>query len=103
MIRKNSFKSILFSFLIGGAIGGTLALLYAPKEGKKLRKDISKKTKDILEEGKNVSEQVWSETKEKVGNIMDGANEVLSKAKDLIVDETSKIKSSAKDIYKNLK
>ena len=80
--------------LIGGAIGGAVALLFAPKPGRDIRSDISQRTKEIIEDGKNTSEQLWTGTKEKVGNIMDGANEVLNKARTLIVDEASKVKSA---------
>lgn len=87
---------IFVSFLIGGAVGSAIALLYAPKEGKQLRTDISEKTKEIIEDGKNTTEQVWTETKEKVSNIMDGANELLSKAKVLVTDETKRVKDAVK-------
>jgi gas vesicle protein len=99
MSENNNKIKILVSFLIGGAIGGAIALLYAPKEGRQLRTDISQKTKEIIEEGKNSTEQVWSGTKEKVGTIMDGANDFLNKAKVLIVDESNKIKGAVKIGY----
>ena len=102
MSENNNKIGILVSFLIGGAIGGAIALLYAPKEGKQLRTDISQKTKEIYEDGKNSTEQVWTDTKEKVGSIMDGANELLSKAKVLIVDETDRVKSAVKSGYNKL-
>jgi gas vesicle protein len=91
---------IFFSFLIGGAVGSAIALLYAPKEGKQLRTDISEKTKEIIEDSKNTTEQVWTGTKEKVNNIMDGANELLSKAKVLVTDETKRVKDAVKSGFK---
>jgi gas vesicle protein len=102
MSENNNKIKIMISFLIGGAIGSAIALLYAPKEGRQLRTDISLKTKEIIEEGKNTTEQVWTDTKEKVGNIMDGANELLGKAKILIVDESNRVKSAVKTGYKKL-
>jgi gas vesicle protein len=102
MSENNNKAKILISFLIGGAIGSAIALLYAPKEGRQLRTDISQKTKEIIEEGKNSTEQVWNGTKEKVGTIMDGANDFLNKAKTLIVDETKRVTSAVKTGYKKL-
>jgi len=96
---ENKVK-VLISFIIGGAIGSGIAVLYAPKPGSQLRTDISQKTKEIIEDGKNSSGQLWSDTKVKVGNIMDGANELLSKAKNLIVDEAKKVKSAVSVGYK---
>jgi len=94
MSENNNSGKIFISLLIGGAIGGAVALLFAPKPGRDIRSDISQRTKEIIEDGKNTSEQLWTGTKEKVGNIMDGANEVLNKARTLIVDEASKVKSA---------
>ena len=90
---------ILISLLIGGAVGSAIALLFAPKSGREIRSDISQKTKEIIEDGKNTSEQLWTGTKEKVGNIMDGANEILNKARILIVDEAKKVKTAASAGY----
>jgi gas vesicle protein len=95
MSENSNAGKIIISVLIGGAIGSALALLFAPKSGREIRSDISQKTKEIIEDGKNTSEQLWTGTKEKVGNIMDGANEVLNKARTLIVDEAKKVKSAA--------
>lgn len=90
---ENKLK-IMLSFLIGGTIGGAVALLFAPKPGRELRTDISQKTKELIEDGKNSSEQIWNGTKEKVGTLMDGANEVLNKAKHIIVDEAKRVKTA---------
>ena len=95
MSENSNAGKIIISVLIGGAIGSALALLFAPKSVREIRSDISQKTKEIIEDGKNTSEQLWTGTKEKVGNIMDGANEVLNKARTLIVDEAKKVKSAA--------
>lgn len=102
MSENNNKIGIMISFLVGGALGGAIALLYAPKEGRQLRTDISQKTKEIYEEGKHSTEQAWTDTKEKVGNLMDGANELLNKAKVLIVDETDRVKSAVKTGYNKL-
>jgi gas vesicle protein len=37
-------------FLLGGAIGAVIALLYAPKSGKEMREDLKRKTEELLEE-----------------------------------------------------
>ena len=39
-MSSDKSKGLLFGFLAGGVIGAVLALLYAPKSGKELRKDI---------------------------------------------------------------
>ena len=40
-------KGLFKGAVIGAAVAGTLALLFAPKAGKELREDISKKAKEL--------------------------------------------------------
>ena len=99
-MENNNKIKVLISFLIGGTIGGAVALLFAPKPGRELRTDISQKTKDLIEEGKNSSEYIWTGAKEKVGNVYNGANEFVGKVKKIIVDETNNIKNAVQVGYK---
>jgi len=48
--EKNLSKGLLIGFLAGGAIGAIIALLYAPKSGKELRKDIKDKADEYMGE-----------------------------------------------------
>ncbi len=89
-------KGLLTGFLIGGAIGGAIALLYAPKSGKLLRDDISRKTNELIGEGKIKSEQLWNDTKEQVGSTLDSANDFLNTSKEKIRNKTEKVKDAFK-------
>jgi gas vesicle protein len=89
-------KGLLAGFLIGGAIGGAIALLYAPKSGKLLREDISRKTNELIGEGKIKSEYLWNNTKEKVGSTLDSANNFLNTSKENIKNKTEKVKDAFK-------
>ncbi len=70
MSEKSSGDTILV-FLLGGAIGACLGLLFAPQSGKETRKkvkvlfdDLSEKTDELLEEGKSrIEEMVRSKAK----------------------------------------
>src|SRR6266850_2201697 len=93
--RNGMAKGLLIGLLIGGAVGAVAALLYAPKSGKELRSDIKKKagdmaedaeqymkaarsrTADIINQGKQRSDQLISETKEKAEHILGDAEKVL--------------------------
>lgn len=64
MSEKNNGDTIL-AFLLGGAIGACLGLLFAPKSGKETRKkvkiffdDIGEKTGELIEEGKEKFEEL---------------------------------------------
>ena len=45
-------SGFILSFLIGSAVGSAIALMYAPKSGKHLRNDISRKTGELIDQGK---------------------------------------------------
>ncbi|OGS46595.1 MAG: hypothetical protein A2539_08780 [Elusimicrobia bacterium RIFOXYD2_FULL_34_15] len=69
MSEKKSGETIL-AFLLGGAIGACLGLLFAPKSGKETRKkvkmffdEISEKTGEIIEEGKDKIEELVHSSK----------------------------------------
>lgn len=89
-------KKFLLSFLLGGAIGSVIALLYAPKSGKHLRDDISRKTNELIGEGKLKSEHLWDKTKERVENTLDSANDFLSTSKEKIMNKAGKVKDTFK-------
>ncbi len=89
-------KGLLAGFLIGGAIGGAIALLYAPKSGKLLRNDISRKTNELIGEGKLKGEHLWNNTKEQVECTLDSANDFLNTSKEKIKNKTEKVKDAFK-------
>jgi len=55
---------IVVAFILGGLIGASLALLYAPKSGAEIRKDIKKKTKEIKKKTMNAAEALYEEIEE---------------------------------------
>ncbi len=89
-------KKLFISFLLGGAIGGTIALLLAPKSGKLLRNDISRKTSELIEEGKVKTDHLWNKAKEEVGSSLDSANDFLNASKVNIMNKAGKVKNAVK-------
>jgi gas vesicle protein len=96
MTAPQKTKGFLAGFLIGGAIGGSIALLYAPKSGKNLRNDISRKTNELISEGKIKTDHLWNNTKEEVGSILDSANDFLNTSKDKIMNKAGNVKDAIK-------
>ena len=92
MSNIKMINGIFLSFLLGGAIGGAIALLYAPQKGKNLRKDIRKKTKGFIKEGKKITHDSWNDAKEKAENIIESANDALTSNYDKIVRKTEQLK-----------
>jgi len=57
-----SDNSFLTGLLAGAAIGGIIALLYAPKSGKETREQLKKKFSELEEELENLKGQASQKT-----------------------------------------
>jgi len=90
---ENFRKGMLIGFLTGGALGAALALLYAPKSGKELRKDIRDKSDEYLDE----AEKYIAEAKDKA---IDLINEGKKRSEKLIKDAKDKSDQLLKDAEK---
>ena len=114
----------MIGFLTGGIVGAVIALLYAPKSGKELRKDIKDKAdewkdeaekyiadakdkaKEMINEGKQKSERIISDAKTKTDEILKDAEKMFHDAKTKTVKETGDLKSAIKagmDAYRESK
>lgn len=91
MKRINAF---FVSFLVGSAVGSTIALLYAPKPGKYLRNDISRKTNEMLEDGKKLTSDTWNGAKKAAESTLENANDFLNTGVEKITNKTEKIKEA---------
>jgi gas vesicle protein len=92
-------KWYLLSFLVGGAVGSSIALLYAPESGRHLRKDIKRKTNDYIEDGKKIVSDTWSDAKETAESALESANEFLNSGMEKIMRKTEKAKNALKSGY----
>jgi gas vesicle protein len=93
-------KRILLGFLMGSAVGSTIALLYAPKPGKQLRNDISRKTRELIEDSKKITADTWDGAKEFAENAYDSASVVLKSNVEKVERKTDKVKDAFKSGYK---
>jgi gas vesicle protein len=87
-------KKVAGAFLLGGMIGGLVALLYAPKSGRQTRKDISRTARRI----KNETADLVEET---VQGINDFAGDVKDKVTDIIERGIELTDDAKKEIIKN--
>jgi len=118
----NSYsKGFLLGAIVGGAVGAITALLLAPKSGKELREDLSRKSSDLIDkaqdiigekqtqiltgvnEGKIQADKIVQNAKEQAGSLMNSADRMIqearfraSSAKEIIQDNTAKIMDAVK-------
>src|SRR4030042_813798 len=89
-------KGLLLGFLAGGVIGAVVALLYAPKSGRELRKDIKMKTDEYIED----AEKYINDAREKAKHVI---NEGKKKSEKIIDDAKLKSEAILKDAEKLFK
>lgn len=102
-------------FLLGGALGAVLALLYAPKTGKEMREDIKrrvedlveeadkelaraqKRAEDIIESGKVKAEKLRKEAEELAARTRESAASTLNAGKDKAVKGVEEKRAPTKE------
>lgn len=95
-------KKGLGKFAVGAGLGASLALLFAPKKGSDLRKDIKKKLDEVMHHvDKMTVEDIKKEFTDKVDEIKTGIEE-LDKEKVLKVAKKKgeELKDKANDLVK---
>jgi gas vesicle protein len=81
-------------FFLGLATGAVLGLLYAPKPGVELRKDIKEKAVEFYEKGREVAES----TAEKIKTGYESSKKKVAEVSESIGERIQDIKESAKKI-----
>ncbi len=78
---QSSYSGLLY-FLIGGGIGATLGLLFAPKAGVELRTDISDLTRKGYDETVDLAHQIKAQSVDLAHQIKEQSAEVYSSLKE---------------------
>ncbi|MGE5410850.1 MAG: YtxH domain-containing protein [Clostridiales bacterium] len=79
--RSNSVTGFFTGILLGGVVGGIVALLYTPLPGKKLRKQISRKTDEIIDDMNDyyqVVEDMIKDGRKKAESLIDDARKIVA-------------------------
>lgn len=106
---KEYARGLILGSIIGGAVGAVLALLFAPKSGKELRRDIASKTNELYKKATDylteldaqVDEKVWNtvnEGKIKAQSIIESAKSQAQK----ILESAQKLVDEAKEKAQNV-
>ena len=112
IVKEKNKKSYIGGLITGGIIGVITGILMAPKSGKEIRKDISDKTDEILNDTDKLlnnakekateiisettkkAEKIIKETGNKVESLMNCTDELLILSKDKVKDSLSRVKGS---------
>lgn len=100
---ENNRSGALLAFLVGGAVGAALALLYAPGSGSETRrkirdgfddasdwaKDKYDDTKERIDDGAGKVRQIISDKKEDVVSAFEAGKDAFHKGKERLTRETS--------------
>jgi gas vesicle protein len=87
-------KGLMIGLLAGGVLGAGIALLYAPKPGRKLRAELKDKADSLLEDG----EEYMMAVQEKAAEIVDDAKKGITQLfTDTEKEVTRSVKSAAKE------
>ena len=112
-------KNFLYGFIAGGIVGAALAFLYTPRTGRELRESIKgnagkaiselddyfeyakSSVGEVVNEAKKKSEDLVNQAKKQAKNLIQESEELLSKAKDIDIEEDIKnFPVSGIDAYK---
>lgn len=86
--------------LVGASIGAAVALLFAPKKGEELRKDLTDKINEMLNKAKTVdSEEVKNNIESKIEEIKKELKELdKEKVKEVAIKKGEEIKDKANEL-----
>lgn len=81
------------SFLMGAIAGGIIALLYAPQEGDKTRKQVRKLVDDGIDEAGEMVQRTKAKAKNAVHNGVEQVINGVAQARDFVNSEIASVKS----------
>ncbi|MNO44758.1 YtxH-like protein [compost metagenome] len=96
-------KAWLWGAAIGTVVGSVTALLFAPKAGRELRKDIADGARQVGEKTQEVAGKVSEKTQEVASKVSEKTQEVAGKVSEQSVQLAGKVKDSAGELVNDFK
>lgn len=103
--EKKQMSGLFKGLLVGGTIASAVSLLFAPKSGKKLRRDIRRKSKKMyrdteagIETAQEKASDIVEGTGERIEDIRDKTTDLIEEGQDKVDRGKRKIKESANGI-----
>jgi gas vesicle protein len=82
-MKNEDGVKVAAAFLIGGAIGAAIALLYAPQSGRDTRKDIKRTARRVRAEAADLVEDTISRVDDFVDETKEMVSEIISRGVEL--------------------
>jgi gas vesicle protein len=110
--RNNSYKGFILGVLAGGITGSVIALLYAPRSGKELRREIHirkekalsgvnktladarHKTSDLLSDGRDKARDFFDNAKKTIKGAKQNTEEILDSGKEYLSGKAETLKDA---------
>jgi len=93
--EKGYIKGLLLGILAGGVTGGLIALLYAPKSGTDLRRDIANKKNELIGD----AEEYMERAKYKTSRLFNDEKKLAGEFVEDVKRKTGEISQSAGNLY----
>jgi len=101
MSSRDSASDVLMAFLIGGATGAALALLFAPRSGEETRELITdaaregaRRARDVADRGRDIGERAVGRGRQ----LVDDAAQTVSRQADRVAEGLDKTARTMKEI-----
>ena len=88
-------KGFLIGAVVGGAVGAVVALLFAPKSGRELRRDIADRTEEVVDKAQQMFNNATSGGQESRSGLDDVVNEGRIAAERIV----STVESMQRDVH----
>ncbi len=79
---KKDTKGLLWGAIVGSVVGSVTALLFAPKPGKELRKDIAEGTASTLEKAQEIATQAGDKSVELYSKAKESVEQVVHEVRE---------------------
>lgn len=89
--EDNSVGLSCISFLVGGVIGASIALLYAPQSGDFTRREMREKAERTIIKAHRIEDDFKCSLSTLIGNIKLKVNQLIEEGKDLAEDKKREV------------
>ncbi|MDU0204208.1 YtxH domain-containing protein [Paenibacillus sp. MAH-36] len=93
MASEKKGKDLLIGAIVGGLLGAATALLFAPKSGRELRKDIAENAKAVSDKTVQLATSVSQKTQEVAKSVSTTTSDFVGKAKDTATNVVGTVRS----------